>query len=292
MNLIEKALVPTYISKISLSCRGKLWLVSRSYLSMLMSNSSLRTALITGASSGIGQAIAEVLAQASFRLILCGRRTERLQALAQKLQAFTEVHTLSFDVQDRHQTQQALASLPQAWQQVEVLINNAGNAHGLAPIQEGSLDDWDAMMQSNVQGLLYVSKFFIPQMTSRQAGHIINIGSIAGKEVYPNGNVYCASKAAVDALTQGMRLDLNPYGIKVTGIHPGLVATEFSMVRFKGDEARAAKVYEGYTPLYAQDIAETVAFVLSRPAHVQIADLVIFPTAQASATVVRKSSSV
>ena len=257
-----------------------------------MQTPPLRTALITGASSGIGQAIAESLAQASFRLIICGRRTERLQALSQKLEAFTEVYSLSFDVRHRNETLEALASLPEAWQQVDVLINNAGNAHGLATIQYGSLDDWDAMMESNVQGLLYVSKFFIPQMIARKAGHIINIGSIAGKEVYPNGNVYCASKAAVDALTQGMRLDLNPYGIKVTGIHPGLVATEFSMVRFKGDEARAAKVYQDYTPLYAQDIAETVAFVLSRPAHVQIADLVIFPTAQASATVVHKSPSV
>jgi NADP-dependent 3-hydroxy acid dehydrogenase YdfG len=169
------------------------------------------------------------------------------------------------------------------------LINNAGNAHGLDPIQTGSLYDWDAMLDINVKGLLYVSRVVIPGMTERKRGHIINIGSVAGKEVYPNGNVYCASKFAVDALTRGMRMDLNPFGIKVTGIHPGLVETEFSLVRFKGDVQRAAQVYQGYQPLRPQDIAEIIGFVLSRPAHVVLADILVFPTAQASSTLVKKS---
>ena len=171
-----------------------------------------------------------------------------------------------------------------------MFINNAGNAHGLAPIQSGSVEDWDAMMDINVKGLLYVSKEIIPIMTARQSGHIINIGSIAGKEVYPNGNAYCASKFAVDALTNGMRMDLNPFGIKVTGIHPGMVETEFSLVRFKGDAIRAEKVYQGLTPLYANDIAEVILFVVTRPAHVVLADIIVLPTAQASATIVKRES--
>jgi NADP-dependent 3-hydroxy acid dehydrogenase YdfG len=244
--------------------------------------------LITGATSGIGKATALLFAQHGFDLILCGRREDRLQELQQELSAQARVHTLTFDVRNRAAVEAAIASLPADWQAIDVLINNAGNAHGLAPIQEGSVDDWDAMMDGNVKGLLYVSKSVIPGMISRWGGHIINIGSLAAKEVYPNGNVYCASKQAVDALTQGMRLDLNPFGIKVTGIHPGLVETEFSVVRFKGDTQRANNVYKGYQPLVAEDIADVIWFAVSRPAHVVIADMVVLPTAQASATVVNK----
>jgi NADP-dependent 3-hydroxy acid dehydrogenase YdfG len=247
-----------------------------------------KTALITGATSGIGKATALLFAQHGFDLILCGRREDRLQELQGELSARVRVHPLTFDVRDRAAVETAIGSLPADWQAIDVLINNAGNAHGLAPIQEGSVEDWDAMMDGNVKGLLYVSKSVIPGMISRRSGHIINIGSLAAKEVYPNGNVYCASKQAVDALTQGMRLDLNPFGIKVTGIHPGLVETEFSVVRFKGDTQRAGNVYKGYQPLVAEDIADVIWFAVSRPAHVVVADLLVLPTAQASATVVNK----
>jgi 3-hydroxy acid dehydrogenase / malonic semialdehyde reductase len=246
-------------------------------------------ALITGATSGIGKAIAELFAQKNIDLILCGRRTERLEELQKQLSDKVKVHTLCFDIRQAAEVQNAIKSLPQEWQNIDILINNAGNAHGLVPIQTGEIADWDAMIDMNVKGLLYVSKAVIPQMTERQTGQIVNIGSIAGKQVYPNGNVYCASKFAVDALTEGMRLDLNPFGIKVSQVAPGLVETEFSLVRFKGDAEKAKKVYEGYTPLYAQDVAETVWFVVSRPPHVQIADLVVLPTAQASATIVKKT---
>lgn len=249
-----------------------------------------KTVLITGASSGIGLATARILARETYRLILCGRRTERLQALQEELKGLTEVHTCAFDVRDRAAVEKALNSLPEEFSTIEVLINNAGNAHGLAAVGEGDPDDWDAMMDINVKGLLYVSRSIIPQMMERKQGHIINIGSVAAKEVYPGGNVYCASKHAVDALSKGMLQDLNPYGIKVTAIHPGLVETEFSLVRFKGDEARAQSVYEGFKPLVAEDIAEIIAFALSRPAHVNISDLLVFPTAQASATQVRKEN--
>ena len=248
-----------------------------------------RTAFITGATSGIGKATAQLLAQHNFRLILCGRRVERLKTLKDELTSLTEVEIVSFDVRDREAINQAITNLPDSWKAIDVLINNAGNAHGLSPIQSGDTDDWDAMMDINVKGLLYVSRAIIPGMTERKSGHIINIGSIAGKEVYANGNVYCGSKFAVDAITNGMRLDLNSFGIKVTGIHPGLVETEFSLVRFKGDDNRAAKVYEGIDPLVGQDIADLILFILTRPAHVVIADLVVFPTAQASATTVNRT---
>lgn len=248
-----------------------------------------RIALITGATSGIGAATARVLAGHNYSLILCGRRQERLNALAEELQKQTSVTTLTFDVRDQKSVANAIQSLPEAWRKVDVLINNAGNAHGLDPIQTGSVEDWDAMMDINVKGLLYVSKEIIPFMTGRNEGHIINIGSIAGKEVYPNGNVYCASKFAVDALTKGMRMDLNPFGIKVTGIHPGMVETEFSLVRFKGDEQRATMVYKGLEPLQAKDIADVILYTLQAPKHVVLADITILPTAQASAGLVKRS---
>ncbi len=246
--------------------------------------------LITGATSGIGEATARTAAKAHFRVIICGRRTERLEQLKAELEPFTDVMLLSFDVRNQQDVAAAIRSLPTAWQSIDVLINNAGNAHGLDPIQTGKISDWDAMIDINVKGLLYVSHEVIPGMVARKRGHIVNLGSIAGKQTYPNGNVYCASKSAVDALTDSMRLDLNPYGIKVTGIHPGMVETEFSLVRFKGDIQRADKVYQGLTPLTGQDIAELILFVVTRPAHVVLADILVLPLAQASATVVAKTS--
>lgn len=248
-----------------------------------------KIALITGATSGIGKASAITLAKMGYDIIATGRRKDRLDELEKELHEGVRFLPLVFDVRDREKVGEILGNLPADWATVDVLINNAGNAHGLDPIQTGSLDDWDAMMDINVKGLLYVSKAIIPGMTERKSGIIINIGSIAGKEVYPNGNVYCGSKHAVDAITKGMRLDLNPFGIKVIGIHPGLVETEFSLVRFKGDEKRAETVYQGYEPLVAQDIADIVEFVVNRPAHVVLADIVVLPTAQAAATLVKKN---
>ncbi|RTZ08114.1 SDR family NAD(P)-dependent oxidoreductase [Flavobacterium bomense] len=248
-----------------------------------------KTALVTGATSGIGKATAQILAKNNYQIILCGRREDRLTELKKELSAFTKVHTLSFDVRDKKAVFESINSIPEVFSTIDVLINNAGNAHGLDPIQKGDLDDWDAMIDINVKGLLYVSKAIIPQMIERKSGHIINIGSIAGKEVYPNGNVYCASKHAVDALNQAMRMDLNPYGIRVGAIHPGAVETEFSEVRFKGDTDRAANVYKGFEPLHPEDIADIIHFVVSRPYHVNIADLMVLPTAQAAATILKRN---
>ncbi|QZK91687.1 SDR family NAD(P)-dependent oxidoreductase [Flavobacterium sp. CHNK8] len=247
-----------------------------------------KTALITGATSGIGKATAQLLAKNNYKIILCGRREDRLDDLKQELSKLTEVHTLNFDVRDKKAVFDSINSIPENFATIDILINNAGNAHGLDPIQNGNLDDWDAMIDINVKGLLYVSKAVIPGMIERKSGHIINIGSIAGKEVYPNGNVYCASKHAVDALNQAMRMDLNPYGIRVGGIHPGAVETEFSEVRFKGDTEKAANVYKGFEPLHAEDIADIIHFVVSRPYHVNIADLMVLPTAQAAATILKR----
>ena len=246
------------------------------------------TVFITGATSGIGKATAELLAKNNFRLILCGRREERLLQLKENLGEITDVTTLQFDVRYKEEVFQAIETIPEEFQRIDILINNAGNAHGLDPLQKGNLDDWDAMMDINVKGLLYVSKAILPQMIERNEGFIVNIGSTAGKEVYPNGNVYCASKFAVNAINKGMRLDLNQHNIRVSGIHPGLVETEFSNVRFKGDAQRAKKVYSGYKALKAEDIADIIHFVISRPYHVNIEDLVVFPTAQASATMINK----
>ena len=246
-----------------------------------------KTALITGATSGIGWATAHEFAKHGIRLILCGRRQERLDAIQRALERQTDVHVLNFDVRDSAEVSKAIESLPDPFKDIHILINNAGNAHGLDTIDEGALSDWDAMMDINVKGLLYVSRAIIPQMTERKSGHIINIGSSAGKEVYPKGNVYCASKHAVLAITEGMRIDLNPHDIKVSAVNPGLVETEFSQVRFKGD-AKADSVYKGYKALQANDIAEIIYFVISRPHHVNIADLLVFPTAQANSTTVKK----
>lgn len=245
-----------------------------------------KIAFITGATSGIGWATSIFLAKAGYSIIATGRRADRLEDLKKEIdQPFLP---LQFDVRDKQAVKEAVASLPAEWKQIDVLINNAGNAHGLSPIQAGNEHDWEMMLDINVKGLLYVSKEIIPLMISRQAGHIINIGSVAGKEVYANGNVYCASKFAVDALTQGMRLDLNKEGIKVSEINPGLVNTEFSEVRFKGDKERAEAVYKGFQPLVAQDIADLIVFMVTRPPHVNLAEILILPTAQASATTVHK----
>lgn len=250
-----------------------------------------KIALITGATAGIGGACAEIFARENYNLILTGRRLDRLETLAANLnkEHNVEIAVCPFDVRDRQQVTHHLNNLPENWKQVDVLINNAGLSQGLDPIQNGDLDDWDTMIDTNIKGLLYVSKVVSNWMINNGEGHIVNIGSIAGKEVYPNGNVYCATKHAVDALNQGMRIDLLKHGIKVTGIHPGAVETEFSEVRFKGDKARAKKVYDGFEPLAAQDIAETILYVVSRPKHVNINDLTIMPTAQATATNIVRS---
>ncbi|MDB5006355.1 MAG: NAD(P)-dependent oxidoreductase [Mucilaginibacter sp.] len=244
-----------------------------------------KIALITGATSGIGEACAHLFAREKYNLVLTGRRIDRLEKLAKKLNTKydTEIAVSSFDVRDREQVISNLEELPAKWKKVNVLINNAGLSQGLDPLQKGSFDDWDTMIDTNIKGLLYVSKIVSNWMITNSTGHIVNIGSIAGKEVYANGNVYCATKHAVDALNKAMRIDLLSYGIKVTGVHPGAVETEFSEVRFKGDKERAKKVYEGFEPLVAEDIAETIWFAVSRPAHVNINDLVIMPTAQANA---------
>ncbi|WNH14138.1 SDR family NAD(P)-dependent oxidoreductase [Thalassobellus suaedae] len=246
-----------------------------------------RTALITGATSGIGEATAYKFAENGINLILCGRRLQRLNTIQKALEKLTNVHILNFDVSYKEATFDAIASLPENFKDIDILINNAGNAHGLDPINKGSIDDWDAMIDINVKGLLYVSKAIIPQMTERQSGHIINIGSSAGKEVYAKGNVYCASKHAVLAITEGMRIDLNPFGIKVGAVSPGLVETEFSQVRFKGDKI-ADSVYKGFKALEAKDIAEIIYFAVSRPPHVNIADILVFPTAQANSSTIKK----
>jgi NADP-dependent 3-hydroxy acid dehydrogenase YdfG len=246
-----------------------------------------KVALITGATSGIGHATAFEFAKHEIDLVLCGRRLNRLETIQKALSKLTNVHILNFDVRNKQETFRAIESLPNQFKKIDILINNAGNAHGLDPINEGSIDDWDAMMDINVKGLLYVSRAIIPQMTERKSGQIINIGSSAGKEVYAKGNVYCGSKHAVLAITEGMRIDLNPYGIKVGAVNPGLVETEFSKVRFKGDKI-AETVYQGFKALQAQDVAEVIYFAISRPPHVNIADVLMFCTAQANSTIVKK----
>ncbi len=247
-----------------------------------------KIALITGASSGIGRAVAYEFAKNGIDLILCGRRIDSLLEIQEAIGDQVNTHILTFDVREKEAVFTAIKSLPEEWRAIDILINNAGNAHGLGPVQEGNIDDWDNMIDGNVKGLLYVSKAVIPLMIERNSGHIFNLSSVAGKQTYLNGNVYCASKAAVEALSEGMRMDLNPFSIKVTNIAPGAVNTGFSTIRFKGDHKRADAVYAGFEPLIAEDIAEIIYFAASRPAHVQMADITIFPTAQASATVIKR----
>lgn len=246
----------------------------------------MKTIVITGASSGIGYATAKVLA-ATNRLIICGRRIERLLQLQAEL-AGTETHILTFDVTDKNAVFNAFNTLPENWKHIDVLINNAGNAHGLARFQDADLDDLDAMIDSNVKGLIYVTRACLPFLEKSNNAHIINLSSIAGKQVYTNGTTYCASKWAVEALTKGMRLDFLPLGIKVTSVAPGAVETEFSLVRFKGDENTAANVYQGFEPLQAENIAENIMFIINQPKHVQIADVTILPSAQADGITILK----
>ncbi len=254
---------------------------------------AIKTILITGASAGIGEASALKMAELGHRLILTGRRKQSLDLLAAELakKYGTESLVLSFDVRNREEVNQNLGQLPDDWNSIDVLINNAGLAAGLDFVDEASLNDWDQMIDTNIKGLLYVTRVISPGMVQRKKGHIINIGSIAGKEVYSKGSVYCATKHAVDALTRGMRQDLLPHRIKVSAIHPGAVETEFSLVRFKGDQEKAKSVYIGFEPLIAKDIAEAIEFVISRPDHVNIDDLLIMPSAQASATQIRRDNS-
>lgn len=245
-----------------------------------------KIACVTGASSGIGMATAKVLAKEGFSLILCGRRKERLVELQQSIS--TDSILLVFDVKHQTDVQAAFDSLPEDWKNIQILINNAGNAHGLEPIDEGSIADWDEMMDVNVKGLLYVSKAVLPRMKQRKTGHVVNISSIAGKMTYANGAVYCASKAAVEALSEGMRLDLIAHGIKVSNVAPGAVQTEFSNVRFKGDQVRADSVYKGFEPLYAENIADVIRYIVMAPANVTISDITVLAGAQAAATVIHK----
>ncbi|HLW41927.1 MAG TPA: SDR family NAD(P)-dependent oxidoreductase [Flavobacterium sp.] len=248
----------------------------------------MKTIVITGASSGIGYATAKALAKGN-RLILCGRRTERLQQLQKEL-TDTSTLLLTFDVAKKEEVFAAFATLPEEWKNIDVLINNAGNAHGLARFQDADLADLEAMIDINIKGVIYVTKACLPFLEKSKNAHIINLSSIAGKQVYANGTTYCASKWAVEALTKGMRLDFLPLGIKVTSVAPGAVETEFSLVRFKGDEKIAKKVYEGYIPLKAEDVAETLTFVVNQPEHVQLADITILPKAQADGITFLKTS--
>jgi NADP-dependent 3-hydroxy acid dehydrogenase YdfG len=245
-----------------------------------------KTVLITGASAGIGQACARRFSEAGARVILAARRLERLEELAGELVG--PCHLLKLDVRDRQAVETTISGLPTSWSAIDILINNAGLGRGLERLHEGDISGWDEMIDTNVKGLLYVSRAVLPGMVQRGRGHVINIGSIAGHEVYPGGNVYCATKHAVDAITKGMRIDLVDTPIRVSTIDPGLVETEFSLVRFRGDTQRAGAVYQGYQPLTGDDIAETAVWIANRPEHVQIAEVIIFPKAQASSMIVCK----
>lgn len=249
-----------------------------------------KIALITGATSGIGKATAEKLASKNYNLILTGRRKERLEDLKHKLESEfnIKVKLLNFDIRNYNEVLGAVNSLDSYWKSIDVLINNAGLALGLSPINQGDVKDWDQMIDTNIKGLLYITRLISPLMVERKKGHIINISSIAGKHVYLNGNVYCATKHAVTALNQAMRVDLLPFNIKVSLICPGAVDTEFSNVRFKGDDKKAEKVYEGFTPLYANDIADAIVFAIEQPESVNIQDILVMPTAQAQGDMIFK----
>ena len=248
-----------------------------------------KTIFITGATSGIGKATAEIFAKQGHRLIICGRRKEVLDNLQIQLSNFTDVYSLVFDVRNQQEVENAINSLPEDWKNIDVLVNNAGNAHGLEPISDANISDWDAMMDGNVKGLLYVSQPIIKLMKANNSGHIVNISSVAARQTYANGTVYCASKKAVDVISEGMRLELTEFGIKVTNVQPGAVETDFSKVRFKGDEERAATVYAGYEPLIAEDIADAISYCVNAPDRVSIAEICIYPKAQAEPrTIFRK----
>ena len=242
-----------------------------------------KIALITGATSGIGKATALLLSKNNYDVIITGRRKERLAELKTEIEqnSSSRALVLSFDIRSLEQTQQAINSLPAEWQSIDILINNAGLAAGLASLQEGNVDDWERMIDTNIKGLLYITRLISPKMVAKKQGHIINVSSIAGRETYPDGNVYCATKHAVESLTKAMRLDMLQHGIKVSSVSPGAVNTEFSTIRFHGDKNKADGVYKGFTPLFAEDIAETILFMVTRPAHVNIDDVLIMPTAQA-----------
>ena len=240
----------------------------------------MKTILITGATSGIGKSTAELFAKQGNKIIICGRRAEALESVKTELSAFAEIFSLNFDVRNLEQVENAIASLPEEWKNINVLINNAGNAHGLEPLSAGSTNDWDSMIDGNVKGLLYVSKTLIPMMKERNSGHIINI----------SGVVYCATKKAVDVISEGMRIELTEFGIRVTNIQPGAVETDFSLVRFKGDQERAATVYAGYEALKAEDIADAIAYCVNAPLHVTVSDMTIYPSAQSEPrTIYRKA---
>jgi 3-hydroxy acid dehydrogenase / malonic semialdehyde reductase len=253
-----------------------------------------KIAIVTGATAGIGKATAKILAANGYDMVITGRREKLLKQTEKEIREHTDadVLPLCFDVRIREEVEQHLGALQGKWKDADVLINNAGLASGLNHIHEGDIDDWEKMIDTNIRGLLYVTRTVVPGMVKRRSGHVVNIGSIAGKEVYENGNVYCATKHAVDALNKGMRIDLAEHNIKVTAIHPGAVETEFSIVRFHGDREKAGKVYEGFTPLYEDDIAEAVLFAVTRPPHVNINELVIMASAQASATKTIKNSTI
>ena len=241
----------------------------------------MKTIFITGATSGIGKATAEMFAQQRHRIIICGRREAVLEELETQLSSFTEIFSLNFDIRNNEEVEAAINSLPENWKNIDILINNAGNAHGLDPISEGNIDDWDAMIDGNVKGLLYVSQPIIQLMKAQNSGHIVNVSSVAARQTYANGVVYCASKKAVDTISEGMRIELTEFGIKVTNIQPGAVETDFSKVRFKGDEERAKTVYAGYEALKAEDIADVISYCVNAPERVSIAELCIYPKAQA-----------
>ena len=242
--------------------------------------------LITGATSGIGKATALLLAKNKYDVIITGRRNNLLEKLSLQIQNDFKVNclTLNFDIKNNKEVTKAINSIPENWQKIDVLINNAGLSAGLSLIHEGDINDWETMLDTNVKGLLYISRLIMPKMVERKSGHIVNISSIAGKETYFKGNVYCSTKHAVESITKAMRIDMLPFGIKVSSVSPGMVDTEFSLVRFKGNRQQADDVYKGLTPLYAQDVAEAIEFVISRPKHVNINDILIMPTAQANSS--------